>query len=47
MVKHRNTPALLLAAAGIVLIAIGIYLGEPNQVLAKATRLCLECIGIG
>jgi cation transporter-like permease len=38
-------PVLLLAA--LALIAAGIVLGQYSDVLAKATVICLECIGIG
>ncbi len=38
---------LLLFAAAIVLILIGIHGGEPKQVLLKAVNICLECIGVG
>lgn len=33
--------------AGIILVAIGIYMGDPTQVLQKAIRICFECIGLG
>lgn len=38
-----------LAAAllGVGCMVLGIYRGEMAVVLAKATRICLECIGIG
>lgn len=32
---------------GAVLLAVGLYHGEERQVLSKAVRICLECIGIG
>ena len=35
----------LLAGAGMVLY--GISRGEPESVLSKAIKLCLECVGIG
>lgn len=28
-------------------IGIGIWRGEQNEVLGKAVKVCLECIGIG
>ena len=37
--------ALLLAA--ILMIGVGIGRGEADTVLAKAIRLCMECVGIG
>ena len=36
-----------LLAAGAAMIALGVLGGEPKLVLAKAIRICLECIGIG
>ena len=30
-----------------VLILIGIQEGQPAQVLMKAIRVCMECVGIG
>ena len=38
---------LWLALAGAVLLALGVWRGEVAVVLAKAVRICLECIGIG
>lgn len=34
-------------AAGAIMIAIGIWRGETGEVLMKAVKVCLECIGIG
>lgn len=34
-------------ALGGGLLAGGLYRGEARQVLSKAVRICLECIGIG
>ena len=38
--------AALFALAG-ALIALGIANGGAHDVLAKAVKICLECIGIG
>ena len=43
----RNISCMLLASAGVVLIGIGIALGQPGQVMMKAVRICMECVGIG
>lgn len=45
--KSRNIISYMLIALGVVMITIGIYRGEPYEVLTKAVRICLECIGIG
>jgi len=34
-------------AAFLVLLLIGITLGEPSRVLEQARSICLACIGIG
>ena len=33
--------------ASIIMIVAGVITGEAQTVLSKATRICLECIGIG
>lgn len=43
----RKIPALVLIAVGLGLILLGISQGQPQQVLAKAIRVCMECVGIG
>ena len=43
--RNLMTAALLLTA--VILIAAGLVMEQNQQVLAKATRICLECIGIG
>lgn len=43
----KNYAGLLVLAAGIAFIAIGVYREEVGTVLMKAAAICLECIGIG
>lgn len=38
---------LCVLAGGIACTALGIIRGEAQVVLAKAIRICMECIGIG
>ena len=38
---------LILLAAGVIMVLFGVLRGEACIVLAKAIRLCLECVGIG
>ena len=38
---------LALLVIGITMVCFGAMRGEADAVLAKAIRLCLECIGIG
>lgn len=47
--KNKNIPfaGILTAILGIVFMLFGVYRGEADVVLAKAIRVCLECIGIG
>ena len=47
--KNKELPlkALITSLFGIAFMAFGIYRGEMATVLAKAIRICLECIGIG
>lgn len=44
---RRNNVAWLLLAGAALLILTGITQGQPAQVLAKAIRVCMECVGIG
>lgn len=37
---------LILLAAGVIMVLFGVLRGEAGIVLAKAIRLCLECVGI-
>lgn len=43
----KNLPAWLALAAALALIVLGIMQKQPAQVLAKAIRVCMECVGIG
>lgn len=45
--RVRNVIRVCCLAAGFVLVAAGIWRGEVSEVLDKAVRICLECIGIG
>lgn len=42
--KYVTVMALL---ASIALIIIGLWQGQNSSVLAKAVKICLECVGIG
>ena len=37
----------MLIIVAVACIAFGVYRGEVLTVLGKATRICMECIGIG
>ena len=47
----RNKKALALPlgmlAAALAFIAVGASRGEAQEIMGKAVRICLECIGIG
>lgn len=46
MIKKRIVQ-LLLAAAGLLCLGVGLAQGGYQTTLAKAVRICMECIGIG
>jgi len=46
-VRWERVRSLGLILAGLVLLGTGLVRGEARAVLAKAVRICLECIGIG
>ncbi|MBR0507107.1 MAG: hypothetical protein IJJ86_00700 [Clostridia bacterium] len=37
----------VLAVLGTAFLLYGVFSGQAMSVLRKATRICLECIGIG
>ncbi len=37
----------IIVTLGVAAIALGIWRGEAVIVLSRASRICLECIGIG
>ena len=43
----KNAIRLVLFAAAAALIALGVGNGGAADVLAKAVRICAECIGLG
>lgn len=47
MKKSKFFVSCLLLAVGIVLIVCGVFREETAVVLEKATKICLECMGIG
>lgn len=45
--KHPKIISTILLVLGIFLVVAGIFRGEALAVFNKASRICLECIGIG
>jgi len=45
--KRLRAAGLILLLAGAALTAVGLVQGQYASVLAKAVRICLECVGIG
>lgn len=43
----KSVLQLALLVVGIAMLSFGALRGEADTVLAKAIRLCLECVGIG
>lgn len=44
---RRSAVPFVIIAVGLACVAGGIYRGEVRILFEKATRICLECIGIG
>ena len=45
--SHPYLPTAALFVVGALLCAVGVWRGEVQVVLAKAIRICMECIGLG
>lgn len=43
----KNKISVLLLLSALIMIGIGIFRGEMQEVLNKGINLCLECVGIG
>ena len=46
-VRKETAAQLALLVMGVVFIVHGAVRGEAGLVLAKAIKICLECVGIG
>lgn len=48
MMKIKKTGlSFLILVLGVASIIYGIYRGEAYTVFSKASKICLECVGIG
>lgn len=43
----RQRIGLILLTIGIGMVTAGLVMGQYRDVLGKAVRVCMECIGIG
>jgi len=46
-VMKKRVVQIIIFAAGVVLMTLGIFRGELAEILRKGVTICLECIGIG
>lgn len=47
MLHSKTMTQVLLLLLGGAMVLFGVWRGEAGVVLAKAIRLCMECVGIG
>ena len=47
MINKKAIAQSALLSAAVVMLGFGNWRGEANTVMAKAIRLCMECVGIG
>ncbi len=47
MINKKAIAQSALLVAAVLMIGFGIWRGEAGTVMAKAIRLCMECVGIG
>ena len=47
MITRKQALWAVLFCAGVLLIVLGVVNGGARDVLAKAVKICSECIGIG
>ena len=45
--NKRRIISIVILAAGIALIAAGVFRGELDVIFRKAMVVCMECIGLG
>ncbi|MBQ4404517.1 MAG: thioredoxin [Selenomonadaceae bacterium] len=45
--KNFSSSRIIILAVSAAMIYFGIERGELSTIFAKATRVCLECIGLG
>ncbi|MBR0260351.1 MAG: hypothetical protein IJQ85_01010 [Selenomonadaceae bacterium] len=45
--KNFSSSRLIIFVASVMMILFGVWRGELGTIFAKASRVCLECIGLG